>query len=142
MIRDALEWISCKVASWFFIKRYRIGRERCPRRPSGGGKSPGISRNRPREIFGSRGEQAGVGGQKEELMRWRTERAERSEEERERREKKGRGQNDTVRVLLIVLLKVVVVRRNGVNCVFTERRACSGGRSRTSDASDEGSGFH
>ena len=68
----------------------------------------------------------------------------RGEERREekRREKKRRGQNDTVRVLLIVLPKVVVVGRNGVNYVFTKRRRCSGSRSRTSDASDEGSGFH
>ena len=68
----------------------------------------------------------------------------RGEERREekRREKKRRGQNDTVRVLLIVLSKVVVVERNSVNHVFIKRRRSSGGRSRTSDASDEGSGFH
>ena len=74
----------------------------------------------------------------------RREEERRGEERREekRREKKRRGQNDTVRVLLIVLSKVVVVERNSVNHVFIKRRRSSGGRSRTSDASDEGSGFH
>lgn len=80
-----------------------------------------------------------MGEEDEELMRCQREAEKRGEE---RREKKRRGQNDTVCVLLIVLPKVVVVGRNGVNYVFTKRRRCSGSRSRTSDASDEGSGFH